>query len=193
VIPGAQPRANLVAATTKGSRVSRLPSATLAQWLLVAQLGGIAVLAWRFRHLLQAATQPAQAPAEYVALLSSQSDEALFYRGALSLLLWAMVLGWYALLGRPGAATLIPSTTKFAGAAAVLCALLMLEVPYRLLYHNEFTRVSFVDQRCYEIGRATKEVLLYCPDAQPPRIRRVTEQDIRLPPAGVIINESIFP
>jgi hypothetical protein len=165
----------------------------LAQWLLLAQLAGVASIAWRFRALLQAVWQPGEAPAAYVALLSHEGNEALLYRGALSLLLGAMAAGWFVLLSRRGAGPAIPTTTKLAGGAAMLCALLMLEVPYRLLYHNEFTRVTFAEQRCYEIGRAAKEVLLYCPDAQPPRIRRVTEQDVRLPPAGLITNESIFP
>jgi hypothetical protein len=192
IVPLRQASADPALAETRRG-TPRVSSAALAQWLLVAQLAGLAVIAWRFRHLLQAVTQPAEAPAPYLALLSGQSNEALLYRGALSLLLWAMVMGWYAILSRPGAAAFIPGTTKFAGGGAVLCALLMLEVPYRLLYHNEFTRVTFAGARCYEIGRSTREVLLYCPDAEPPRIQRVTRDDVRLPPAGVIINESIFP
>jgi serine/threonine-protein kinase len=194
VVPAKRTAADAaLAETRRGGSMTRFSSPALAQWLLVAQLAGLAIVGWRFRHLLQAVTQPGEAPAPFIALLSNHSDEALLYRGALSLLLWAMVIGWYAILSRPGAAAFIPPTTKFAGAAAMLCALFMLEVPYRLLYHNEFTRVTFAGARCYEIGRSAREVLLYCPDAEPPRIQRVTKDDVRLPPAGVIINESIFP
>jgi hypothetical protein len=181
-------------AETRLTRPPRVSSAALAQWLLVGQSIAVAAIAWRFRHMLEAVGQPSMVPADYVALLSKEGSETWLYRGALSLVLTGTVAGWYALLARPGTWAFLPRTTVFAAGAVTLCAMLMLEVPYRLMYHNEFNRVSYADrERCYEIGRRAPQVLLYCLDAQPPRIQRVTEHDVRRPPAGVTINESLFP
>jgi predicted Ser/Thr protein kinase len=68
--------------------------------------------------------------------------------------------------------------------------LMVWEMPYRLVYHNAFTRVDVADTRCYEIGRNTGTRLLHCPDVEPPRNRIVPDGHPSLAPRGVV--ESIF-
>jgi len=69
-------------------------------------------------------------------------------------------------------------------------ALMFWAMPYRLVYHNAFTRVDLAGTRCYEIGKSGAALLLHCPDIQPPRNRIVQERDPDLMPRGVI--ESVF-
>ena len=73
----------------------------------------------------------------------------------------------------------------------IVLALLMLVMPYRLLYHNEMKRTDFEGARCYQIGVSVTKVLLYCPDSPPPRIKSVNADDPQLRPTD-IHEESMF-
>jgi hypothetical protein len=191
------PPARTFAATvrSRSSRITgggRLSSAALAQWLLVGQTTAIAATWWHFRRLLEAVINPDGARAADLALLSQFDATPLVYRSVLTVLIVAMSAAWYVLLSRPGARTFIPRTTRIAGAAVILCALLMIEVPYRLLYHAVFRPVTFDGQACHETGESPTELLLYCRDADPPRIRRVARGDQRLTTPALTTEENIF-
>jgi hypothetical protein len=69
-------------------------------------------------------------------------------------------------------------------------ALMMWEMPYRIVYHNSTTRIDLADSRCYELARRSPNLLLHCPDIAPPRNRIVIESDPSVRPRGVV--ESIF-
>jgi serine/threonine protein kinase len=75
------------------------------------------------------------------------------------------------------------------GAAVVLLGLVLLDLPYRMLYHNQFDAVTWNGVYCYNIGERQDDLLLFCPDLQPPRNRIVSKQT-NLTPTGV--TESIF-
>ena len=66
------------------------------------------------------------------------------------------------------------------GIALIAVAVLALQVPYRILRHNAFPRVSFADERCYVIGERERESLLFCPDGEVPRNKVVAADDPRL-------------
>jgi hypothetical protein len=97
---------------------------------------------------------------------------------------------WYALLSQPAVRPLIHGATIVAGAAAMALALLMLVVPYRLLYHNAMPRTALNGERCYEVGARGAQVLLYCPDAPAPRVK-IAERTM-LSDSGITVLESIF-
>jgi hypothetical protein len=138
--------------------------------------------------LIEAIASPGEVVPAKLGLLANESDEALFYRAAITLILLGMGLGWQAILSRPGAAIAVHRTTVIAGMAAIVFALLMLVVPYRLLYHNEMPRTEYEGARCYEVGARENQLLLYCPDLPPPRVRLADRALTR--PTG--IQESIF-
>ncbi len=83
-----------------------------------------------------------------------------------------------------------PAVTAGVVAVPALALVLMRELPYRIVYQNEFGRVDLQNTRCYEIGRRPGEVLLHCPDVVPPRNQVVSDADPRLRPRGVV--ESVF-
>lgn len=67
---------------------------------------------------------------------------------------------------------------------------LMLETPYRLGWHNSAERVDHHEDRCYLLGEAGDEGLIYCPDRNPPRNRVINFGDPAVRRSG--ITESIF-
>jgi hypothetical protein len=77
-----------------------------------------------------------------------------------------------------------------ASVAIVLSILLLNEVPYRILWHNQATRISYNGMRCYVVGRSSPEWLIFYPDASPPRSRVVADTDPLIQTTGV--TESIF-
>jgi hypothetical protein len=82
----------------------------------------------------------------------------------------------------------IDRATKAVGVVIIVIMLLLLELPYRLMFHNRRPVVEYADMRCYELGRrtggATSETLLYCPDWAPPRIRVLPADDEGLRETG---------
>jgi serine/threonine protein kinase len=64
-------------------------------------------------------------------------------------------------------------------------ALVLWQLPYRLMYQSVFERVDVGGVRCYEVGRDDRIVLLHCPDAAPPRNRQVPIGDQSMRRRGV--------
>jgi len=63
-------------------------------------------------------------------------------------------------------------------------------MPYRIVWKNEAPRYDVVGERCFAIGESGDELLLHCPDRQPPRNRVVRRDDPDLHATGV--RQNIF-
>jgi hypothetical protein len=162
----------------------------LSQWIVLFQVVSIAFVGFKYQALLTAVTFPADVGPGLLALLAPESTAPLNYRSLLTLTMATAGAAWFGLLAQPAVRPLIHRATIVAGAAALALALLMLVVPYRLLYHNEMPRTAFNGQRCYEVGARGAQVLLYCPDAPAPRVK-ITDRGM-LTASGTIVLESIF-
>ena len=164
----------------------------IAQWLVFLHVVAITLISIEYRDLIVAVTYPGPAlvSPERLALLSPTNDTPLYYRAVLTSVLVAALATWYALLTRARALEAIHRTTLGAGVAGVVLTLLMLVVPYRLLYHNEMPRTSLDNARCYELGAHENQVLVYCPDLPPPRVKIADAAALKRP--GSTVRESIF-
>jgi hypothetical protein len=67
-------------------------------------------------------------------------------------------------------------------------ALVLWQLPYRLMYQSAFERVDLSGVRCYALGHDGARLLLHCPDTDPPRNRIVSSGDTRLRRRGVVEN-----
>jgi hypothetical protein len=77
------------------------------------------------------------------------------------------------------------------GTAVVILSILMLDFPYRMLWHNSvFEAAQWRGARCYIIGERGDDVLLFCPRLDPPRNRIVSNRAKELERLGV--KESLF-
>ncbi len=59
------------------------------------------------------------------------------------------------------------------GATTLALVLVLLQLPYRAMYQAEFDAVTWRGQRCYLFGTRGDDLLLYCPELDPPRTRAV--------------------
>ena len=177
VIPGLERLAGAVSggAARVARQLGAVGPVAGSQWLLLAQVVALIVVWRRFVPMIEAVTYPGTVDASRLELLSSASMEPVYFQSAAALLVFGMGFSWYRLLSTPNARSAIHWSTLVAGAAVLVIALLMLVVPYRLLYHNEMPRVMVGAERCYRLGVHDEQVLLYCPDRPAPRVTTADE------------------
>ena len=111
--------------------------------------------------------------AHTLAVLSDSSPAPVLYRRALSITLSLAVVAWYRLLQRPPTPQSVDRATRAGALALVVITVLLLEVPYRLSFHNNRPVVEHAGQRCYEFGRQVNDRLVYCQAWDAPRVRVV--------------------
>ena len=160
-------------------RLVRDGTASEAQYLLLAQVAAMGVLLWTFRDVIGAfatfadVTEPAT-----MALLGGRRPNA--YRITLTVAITLMALGWRAVLTSPAGRSRAERPVVVAGIGAIVLMVLLLELPYRLTYHSERPVVAHGEQCCFELGRDgdTARALLYCPQAEAPRIFEVAASEV---------------
>ncbi|HEX6315999.1 MAG TPA: serine/threonine-protein kinase [Gemmatimonadaceae bacterium] len=169
--------------------VSRLATTYGAgQLLVLAQVVSVFVVWLLFRDLIGAFTQYVNtADASALRPLSPQNTQVL-YRTVLTLLLLAMATAWYHVWMRQPSPERPDRVTLVGGLAAMTVVLLLLEVPYRVVFWPDFQRVDFAGARCYLLGEARGTLLVHCPDSAPPRNAVVDQDDPRVIRRGVIEN-----
>jgi serine/threonine protein kinase len=152
----------------------------------------LGLVAWNFNGLMNAWTSNiSTASVESISRLGPANErEKVLYRAVLTVLLLlfsgGLVHAIRLRLRRPER-----RWGSFAACVAIVVSILLLnEVPYRILWQNQAPRVLYAGMRCYVIGRATAELLIFCPDANAPRNRVVRDTDPLIHTTG--ITESIF-
>ncbi|HLG57846.1 MAG TPA: serine/threonine-protein kinase [Vicinamibacterales bacterium] len=178
------------------ARARKLDDPTLLLQL-VTGAGALAIglLAWSYWPQYTAfSTYIDDAPVEWLALL--QPDNGLVYDRSARLLEQVLVVYCFALyaVNRIASRSNVHMHRGLRGCAValpVLALVLLRELPYRTVYHNDvFERVDIGETRCYEIGTRPGERLLHCPDIAPPRNQVVSSTDPRVRPRGIV--ESVF-
>ena len=160
----------------------------------VVALGGIF---WRFSDFIRAACtlmsfDPSPTFAQLIAPLRPHHlEDAGFYRGALQILMLFLSVSIVRL-----ARIRSRQAIRQGGGALVLVVMLFVlaivaaELPYRLVWKNNFERIGVAEARCYAIGESDSQLLAFCPDVRPPRNRIVNRADERIQRSGIV--ESIF-
>lgn len=162
-----------VAGATRSSGAwSAIEPAMAAQWLLIVQAVAFGLIVWQFFEVFSVlAYFPDGIDPSSVALLSEASFTPQNYRQSLTVTLVMTLLAWLALLRVPATAGAIDQATRGGGLAMLVATVLLLQLPYRLMFQNEQLVVEHDGLRCYELGRRERDVLIYCPRWDPPRIR----------------------
>ena len=165
----------------------------LASWMLVVSASILIGAWWHFAPLLSAMlSYISTAPAESLALLSpafvAYQNQ---YRYVFSAIAIGSVIAWWQVARTVTRTGRSLSWGILAGGIAIaLLSLVFLDFPYRLIYHADFDRARWNGADCYIIGDRGDDLLVFCPELQPPRNRIVTNGAGSVERVGV--RESIF-
>jgi serine/threonine protein kinase len=168
--------------------VSVLASCSL---LMSALLVGVTW--WYFKPLLLAfITYVSTGSTETLALLSpTHVGDHNRYRQVLSVVVILTVLVWAPVAKAVRKGQTLHWGFIAGGILATCVSVALLHFPYRMLYFNKsFEAVTWKNNHCYAIGERGNDVLLFCPELQPPRNRIVKRGEEDLNWLGV--KESIF-
>jgi len=160
--------------------------------LLLLQTLVVALVIWLFLDvfMLLIAADVNTVDAALLERLRPLSGTRIWYRPVLTAALVGMVFAWIALWRRQRARGRSLDRTTLAAAMVMMAMMLvMLELPYALLFRPA-NRIAYDQLRCYQVGANATHLLLYCPDAPPPRKRVVPIDDARVQRTGD--SESIF-
>ena len=160
-----------------------------AQAQAIAAAGAIAIglVGWSYLDLILAFTSRiSDEPVARFALLAPDNAR---YKDFYGIVLDVLTVVFATILARVARRRRGTSAVAVSG-AVVLILVLMNGLPYRVLWQNAFERVDYGGARCYAIGEAAAERLLFCPDHDPPRNRVIDRADPAAAPTGVV--ESIF-
>lgn len=160
--------------------------------LLLLQTLVLALVIWLFLDIFMLLIAADVHTVDTAALerLRPLSGTRIWYRPVLTVALTGFVFAWIAIWRRQRArGRSLDRTTLAAGVSMMAVMLVMLELPYALLFRPA-DRVNFEQLRCYQVGANATHVLLYCPDAPPPRKRVEPGSDPRVQRTGD--SESIF-
>jgi Protein kinase domain len=170
-------------------RFRNIDPATMVDALILAQVIALVALCWIFAGVLNASwARVSVSDPEIFSPLRPGSLVRHAFRISFSIAIFVMAAAWATVVRR--ARTPLNGTGVAAGIALIGIVVVLLVGPYRLIWKNEFERVDFGGVRCYITGIEQENVLLYCPDAQVPKVRIVARGD----PAMKRLNtlESIF-
>jgi serine/threonine protein kinase len=167
---------------------------TFAQVVFVSSVVYVAAICWWYQDLLQALMTTVSAmTAEQLAMFSpSRSfDRYLNYRNLLDYAVVGSAWGLYRLLRwEQRAARRVHPAHIIALTSVLVLSTVLWNGPYRVMFQSHRPRVEYAGQRCYNLGAAGAELLLFCPDAGAAKVRRVSAGDTRLRDTG--ITESVF-
>ncbi len=172
-----------------GARLRRLVSrvgldspAALSQTLPVAGLLGLAFVIWRFWPFVIALFGDIDSgSARDLQLLAIQNEHMqLVFRRSIELVVVLLTLGLIHVVrqwrrGQPVNAAPVAATI------VVICmALVLLVLPWRLIFHAEFQEATLDGRPCFVTGESASEWLVHCPTAAPPRNTVLPRGDHRL-------------
>lgn len=156
---------------------------TLGQGLSVAAAALLAVIAWSFSDLLGAlASKVNDSPATELAVLGSgHYDTHLSYRITLNLVVLMLAASIVTVLryAKRHAEVLQPATVI--SLVGVFClALIMMALPWRILFNDTFPTGSFGERECFILSATRESTLISCPASPAPRNVVLKRGDARL-------------
>lgn len=166
--------------------VTTFDSTPLDVWVLRALfcvVGALSVLLYVFRTQIRAIQGVAYLPdpADLAVLSPAHVVDHFAYRTCFGLLV--LVCAAAIAIGIRRSLTtgeVVAWSSVFAGLAVTGASVFLWAMPHRLLWQEKHTRVTFGQERCYDVGPEGRDVLLFCPLRGLPRTLVVSRGDPRL-------------
>jgi hypothetical protein len=150
-------------------RLQGLTPSARGQVVLALQVGAVALVWIAFRDLIAAFIVSIDSADAAVLRRLAPGNVPILYRFTLTVLLLGMVSAcYYTWLRQPPDAR-PDRVTRDGGVAVIMLVLLMLEVPYRVMYGSYFQPATWNGMRCFVLGETAAERLIHCPSSTPPR------------------------
>jgi hypothetical protein len=168
-----------------GRRSGLQESRVIAQTVATAGILALAGTSWRFFDLISAfmTSDISTADASAFVLLSpSHYLEHRYYRTTFTVLVLMLGTALVLILRRRRGAPPARDRGGIVALSTVLgLAVLLLDLPYRLLYQTDrFEKVRVGSDACYILGERGPRLLLHCPSSPVPRNRTIAVDDPRL-------------
>ncbi|MGH9145402.1 MAG: serine/threonine-protein kinase [Vicinamibacterales bacterium] len=163
----------------------------LGQGLAAFGLVAIVLVLWGFLDLLVAVTGTTNlSSAEMLAPLAPDASvQRSLYRGVLDILILTFSFGVFRVVRQRRQKQVREGIGALIVAIAIVIVLVLANlIPFRIMFHNEFEAAEVAGTRCYVIRDLATEVLMFCPDAPPPRNRIMRRTDPSIRRLGVIEN-----
>jgi hypothetical protein len=176
-------------------RIGLNDPSVFAQALTACGIAAIALVFWRFNTLMAAWTTfiSTKTTVNLAPLAPGNTDEMVMYQATLTILLLLMAAGLFRVLRLRRARQIRRARGAVVALSSVVAVILLLvEVPYRLMFKNAEQRVALDGERCYVIGDNGSEYLVYCPGVSPPRNRVVAKTVLTPDVVKSSVVESIF-
>jgi hypothetical protein len=156
--------------------------AALSQTLAVAGLLGLALVVWRFWPFLIALLGDVNSGSTgNLQLLGIQNEHMqLVFRRSTELLIVLLTTGLLGVVRQRLAGRRIGVPPIAATLVVIVMALVLLVLPWRLVFHAEFQEATLDGRPCFVTGESASELLIHCPTAAPPRNTVLPRGDKRL-------------
>jgi serine/threonine-protein kinase len=163
---------------------------TATQAVVAVQAIALVVFWWAFRDMFSAFISfiDRASPADIEPLRPDHLDRHQIYNLVIALFILGMTVGAGQIVKMRRRAGVKPSASLVLVFAGIGLALMILAFPYRLMWHNQFEMATYQGARCYILGTAPSNALLYCPDDSMPRVKAVGLPDDALVPSGRLEN-----
>jgi serine/threonine protein kinase len=153
------------------TRVGLDSPAALSQALPVAGLLGLALVVWRFRPFLIALLGDVdRGSAADLGMLGIQNEHMqLMFRRSTELVIVLLTIGVVAVIRQRLAGRAVRLAPVAATFVVIGIALVLLVLPWRLVFHAEFEQATLDGRSCFVIGETASQLLVHCPTSPPPR------------------------
>jgi hypothetical protein len=170
-----------------------LPPVNQASGVLLLQLAAVGLILWRFQDIIRGINSYLTGSYQALAVLGPQNrpkfEELTWWLGAYFLTFGA---AWYYVTRRAWREHASDAAPLCVGGLLALAFTLIVfqTVPFRIVYQNSGERVSYHDKRCYLVGRNNADLMIFCPQQEPPWTVVVKDGDPFLRKDGIV--ENIF-
>jgi hypothetical protein len=162
----------------------------LPQALAVLGALAIALVCWHYRDLISAwaGSFVNISAADRFLPLQTSNGQRVWYRIVLSVLTLSFGIGLVQVFKLRRRRNITQDRGGLIALVAVIVVMvLMTELPYRI-FHTESERIDYAGLRCYAIGKDGADLLMFCPDASPPRNHVIKSNDPSLHRQGIVEN-----
>ena len=121
--------------------------------------------------------------------MAESTQERLYYHVEFDVIILGLIFGLFRVVDLRRHTRSTEGKAAIVMLVAVIAVIVVMdELPYRTFSHRDFEAVEFAGAKCYITGKSGNELLLFCPNSNPPRNRVAAINDPKLMRLGIVEN-----